>query len=644
MALGVDHLTVSVWAGTANGYVATHPKRSPGDFYRLRERLAYLNRNKNRVPYTKVYHVLSKKNAAEFRALFNFALDTRSDSVEFALLDPIPGKTDCLLLDEEELAALKKDALELRRRVEDSGLDRRITLFGYDDFLRRIEDGVRASRGYYDHRAVEEIPCTIGWTFSRINADGEVNGCLKSHRLPLGNVLETRFSEIWNGPRQREFRTRTLERRPNDPFFRKIGNDTECAEGCMKSCDDIGRNLALHRKLQALSLPVRTALAVMAWPYRRGILPPRRPAPFRGAGKDDPAPAAPSSALAGYRDGQKAFTGPAAVALDVTNRCRARCLPCFTRSPLLHRDRPPSEWHERELPQSRVFELFEELESMGTRELRFSGGGDPLAHPEIASMVAGAKRRKFKVSITTALFRPHPETWERIVHTAPPEINVSLLAATPETYIRQHPGATARDFEWILGQVSRLAAAGKTRIVLTQVLNKGNLHEIRRMADLARELNVFAVHFTPMDAVCPELVPLALTGADLEQVSRELRRAASSITRRSSLRIEGGERFRPPGKASQPPPPCSVGWHFCRVLASGDVVPCCKAPRWILGNLYDNTFSDIWHGERYADFRVRSRRPECFPESFAGLECASRCDNAADNLHFYLEHIRPGTK
>ena len=52
-----------------------------------------------------------------------------------------------------------------------------------------------------------DIPCYTGWFFSRIRVDGTVVPC-GSCSMPLGNISEVPFEEVWNGPEYRAFRRR----------------------------------------------------------------------------------------------------------------------------------------------------------------------------------------------------------------------------------------------------------------------------------------------------------------------------------------------------------------------------------------------------------------------------------------------------
>ena len=46
-------------------------------------------------------------------------------------------------------------------------------------------------------------------------------------------------------------------------------------------------------------------------------------------------------------------------------------------------------------------------------------------------------------------------------------------------------------------------------------------------------------------------------------------------------------------------------WTTAVVTVDGDVVPCCydKNGAYVMGNIKDQKFSDIWHGQKYRAFR-----------------------------------------
>lgn len=259
--IGLDHMTVSIWAGTPEMYKRTHPNKSEEAFIRIKDTLMYLNSLKgpSRKPYIKVYHVISNINYKEIFEMVDLALDTKSESIEFTVIDIIPGATDKLLINREQSRELIDKCNILKSRMDRGEFRNRLEILNWDHFYRRASS-LFALEGQYDKGLVDGLPCYVGWTFARILADGNVNSCLKSHRFPVGNIYNEKFSKIWNSPSQIEFRKNALKDKENNPFFALIGNDPDSRLGCYKSCDDIGRNLCMQGKILSLSGHKKTLL------------------------------------------------------------------------------------------------------------------------------------------------------------------------------------------------------------------------------------------------------------------------------------------------------------------------------------------------------------------------------------------------
>ena len=247
----VDFMTVSVWAGTAPTYADVHPNKTEETFDDIRANLTRLNQIKDHFPLIKVYNVISNLNFHEIEPMIDFAIKTRSDSVEFTVLDTIPGRTDYLLVNEEQREWLYKEACRIKEWIVDKEGESRLHLFKYDQFLRRIS-GTHTVSGQHDKTIIDSMPCTVGWLFSRVLADGNVNSCLKSHRIPIGSLYEKSFRELWTGRSQFEFRKKTNVFIKDDPFFGHIGNDPDAECGCYKSCDDLGRIEHLFHRIQGM--------------------------------------------------------------------------------------------------------------------------------------------------------------------------------------------------------------------------------------------------------------------------------------------------------------------------------------------------------------------------------------------------------
>ncbi|MBN1335811.1 MAG: radical SAM protein [Deltaproteobacteria bacterium] len=68
-------------------------------------------------------------------------------------------------------------------------------------------------------RDLSGAPCFMPWYQALVATDGRLYPCCHHsvHGTPVGNVLESDFVEVWDGPAMQTFRRRLLERRASDP-------------------------------------------------------------------------------------------------------------------------------------------------------------------------------------------------------------------------------------------------------------------------------------------------------------------------------------------------------------------------------------------------------------------------------------------
>ena len=230
-------IKVSVWASKPSLYAKLHGR--PGeDLDRIEKNLKQLNLLKSSELEVRIYTVINKLNYKDVPGLLELARTTGSDSIEFAVADVVPGATDIFLLDTQELADLIKG---FKTACKHKG----IRIVNDKIFLRRLSSP-DADKGIYDH-SVEKLPCYAGWTFLRINANGNINSCLKSHRMPIGNIYKDSFLSVWNSFLQQEFRLKSLARHKDKSYFQNIGNGLEGEYGCRRLCDNKVEREGLHR-------------------------------------------------------------------------------------------------------------------------------------------------------------------------------------------------------------------------------------------------------------------------------------------------------------------------------------------------------------------------------------------------------------
>ncbi len=250
----VNLLTVSLWAATPEVYVKTHPNQKEAAFEKIITNLKRITGNRNdKVLRVFIHNVLMSQNHHEVDDMLKLALEVGADEVHFTIVDPIPGKTDSLLLSHEEHLALTKSLQQIKPHVDrynqyhEPGTDRTIQVTNFHEFYSKMSQS-DVEEGVYDKRAADKIPCYIGWLYTRIMADGRVVPCCKGHRLPMGNLNNKRFLDIWNSPQYRKFRYNGLTLSKSAPYFSVMGDDGAGRTGCL-NCDNIIHNTVMHDKV-----------------------------------------------------------------------------------------------------------------------------------------------------------------------------------------------------------------------------------------------------------------------------------------------------------------------------------------------------------------------------------------------------------
>lgn len=85
--------------------------------------------------------------------------------------------------------------------------------------------------------------------------------------------------------------------------------------------------------------------------------------------------------------------------------------------------------------------------------------------------------------------------------------------------------------------------------------------------------------------------------------------------------------------------PCTVGWTYARVTVDGDVIPCCKASGFPLGNIHGDSLYNIWHAPPYSEFRQKALQLPKSDPYFAKINCYKSCDNAGMNMNTHLRFL-----
>jgi len=319
-----------------------------------------------------------------------------------------------------------------------------------------------------------------------------------------------------------------------------------------------------------------------------------------------------AKALAGIVSGGKVFTGPFLVQLDLTNTCNTRCLYCMNYSKLGLEREYPKEWMGTSLELEYIKKVIPELRALDVKQVDLVGNGEPFAHPHILEVIRLVKENGMRCTVRTNGLLIDRGMVDHFMTLGLDGIDLSLWAGSGPGYVETHPLESEESFlkirDWLgyLAEQRALHRAVKGfHLKILNVIGRRNFSRIREMLDFGGHVKADYVIFKPVmgEFFKPEVQDaLVLTEDEKRQVAGICDDASGKTKVRHNLR-----EFVDAGKRVYRVQFCWFGWLYSRLTVSGDVIPCCGCLEHSMGNFKDEGFEKIWNGQKYREFRRRSR-------------------------------------
>ena len=361
--------------------------------------------------------------------------------------------------------------------------------------------------------------------------------------------------------------------------------------------------------------------------------------------------------IVGVLDGSVAYTVPEYVVIDVTNACNCNCVACWTYSPLLGQQKASPEWQKQQLTVEVTTQLIDELAGLGAKEIRLTGGGEPFMHPDVMKIMRHIKARGMICSVTTNFTLINEKRIDELVSLELDVLTASIWAGDSETYQITHPNQSKNTFAKMQRVMKYLDSSGPTapRLVISNVITNLNYQNIDRMIRFAQEAGAQEVYFAVLDPIIGATDVLLLNDSQRRVVLENIARWQAELEGRDEFRLDGIEQFT--RRLSNPAStrgiydgeitnavPCYAGWMFARIMANGNVCPCCRGVNVPTGNVYRDRFAAIWNGPKQKAFRRLALNGDKMSSTyFQNIGCQKSCDNLWQNLwmHDRISKLTP---
>ncbi|MEY2422837.1 MAG: hypothetical protein QOI95_2904 [Acidimicrobiaceae bacterium] len=291
------------------------------------------------------------------------------------------------------------------------------------------------------------------------------------------------------------------------------------------------------------------------------------------------------------------FSAPLYVAWEITHRCNARCLHCYS-------DSMPGADDTEDLSTAEGLRVIDELADAGVLVLAFSGG-EPLLRHDWETLAGHAVARGLTVNVGTNGSTITEKRADALARLGVHSVTVSIDSHLPDVHdhFRQTPGL----FHRAVRAVDRLVARD-VRVVVGFTPTRLNWRDGPGVVALAEALGAAAVNLS-------EYVPAGRGPASLALEPEELRSVLETwidLRERLQGRIEliwhdcRVGMLVPPGE-ERSYVGCGAGRLVARICPDGAVTPCVFLPT-AIGSLRDTPFKTMWaNSTLLAKFRDRQQ-------------------------------------
>lgn len=296
-------------------------------------------------------------------------------------------------------------------------------------------------------------------------------------------------------------------------------------------------------------------------------------------------------------------------------------------------------YQSRKLATPMLERLLPEMGRLGVKSIMYAGEGEPLLHPDMAHIAEVTKQSGIDVSFTTNGTLLKGATAERLLPVTS-WIKVSINAGTAATYEKIHR-TRARDFDIVIENLRRAveirrAQGSKCTLGMQAVLLPENRGEMETLAKIARDIGIDYLVVKPYSQHTQSLTQLykAVSYESDEQLAEKLD-AVATDTFKVIFRLNTMKKW---DSKERPYKVCQALPFWSYIDAGGNVWGCSvymRDERFLYGNVNDETFQQVWEGEK------RAKSLHFTHHELDVTECRRNC--RMDEVNRYLWELKnPG--
>lgn len=272
---------------------------------------------------------------------------------------------------------------------------------------------------------------------------------------------------------------------------------------------------------------------------------------------------------------------PISIAIEPTTSCNLRCPECP--SGLRSFSRPTGM-----IDQNFFKKVIDDVQSH-VSYLTFYFQGEPFLHPGFLEMVSYANSKKIYTATSTNAHYLNEKNAEATVRSGLKRLIISIDGSSQDTYEQYRIGGSldkvlegaANVVKW-----KKKLNSSTPHIIFQCLVVKHNENQTEEIKKIAYQTGANEVRFKTAQVYDfkngNDLIP------EKEKYSRYKKNSDGTYSIKNNLDDH-----------------CWKMWQSCVVTWNGNVVPCCfdKDAKYVMGNLKEKSFREIWNSESYLAFR-----------------------------------------
>lgn len=306
--------------------------------------------------------------------------------------------------------------------------------------------------------------------------------------------------------------------------------------------------------------------------------------------------------------------------VDITSECNERCIHCYI---------PNAVKNKAEYISFQKFcQLVDDFIELGGNNIVLSGG-EPLMHPNIIDILEYCKKNGLKIVVFSNLTLLNKKLTKVLKSENVKLVQVSIYSINPDVHdkITKKKGSLVKT----LSAVELLLSKGIEVQIACPIMrqNKDDVVSVMRYAKEKKiSLRINSLILPTFDGEDSFIKSSALTLEQKKKMICDMMDFDREYTKNELLELNNSSNdIYKKTKDFLISSLCSAGINSCSVSVDGNVCPCPKWQSYRLGNIYNNTLSEIWYNNPLLSLIRRVNKQKNYPECLKckAIDYCKRC-------------------